>query len=175
MQAEIPAAVLQVLGLGCRRSWLRYGTGSQGRPAFRPESEQSRAQRTSGPSRSRRSARHGTGGWSSAMRRASASSTRRPRSPDAPVFEDELRLLLRDDYSLEHRRKVLPYKNPADFEAVVDGLRKAGLVAGARRTCRNARPANPLYDPNLEMARLLSKAATCAYSSLASAVSARPL
>ena len=31
-------------------------------------------------------------------------------------------------YSLEHRRKVLPYKNPADFEAVVDGLRKAGVV-----------------------------------------------
>jgi adenylate cyclase len=31
-------------------------------------------------------------------------------------------------YSLEHRRKVLPYKNPADFETVVDGLRKAGLV-----------------------------------------------
>ena len=33
------------------------------------------------------------------------------------------------DYSLEHRRKVLPYKNPHDFECVVDGLRKAGLVA----------------------------------------------
>jgi adenylate cyclase len=32
------------------------------------------------------------------------------------------------DYSLEHRRKVLPYKNPSDFELVVDGLRKAGLV-----------------------------------------------
>jgi adenylate cyclase len=31
-------------------------------------------------------------------------------------------------YSLEHRRKVLAYKNPADFETVVDGLRKAGLV-----------------------------------------------
>ena len=31
-------------------------------------------------------------------------------------------------YSLEHRRTVLPYKNPADFETVVDGLRKAGLV-----------------------------------------------
>ena len=32
------------------------------------------------------------------------------------------------NYSLEYRRKVLPYKNPADFELVVDGLRKAGLV-----------------------------------------------
>jgi TolB-like protein/class 3 adenylate cyclase len=32
------------------------------------------------------------------------------------------------DYSIEHRREVLPYKNPGDFEAVVDGLRKAGLV-----------------------------------------------
>jgi adenylate cyclase len=31
-------------------------------------------------------------------------------------------------YSLEHRRKVLPYKNPEDFEAVVRGLRKAGVV-----------------------------------------------
>jgi adenylate cyclase len=31
-------------------------------------------------------------------------------------------------YSLDHRRKVLPYKNPGDFEPVVDGLRKAGLV-----------------------------------------------
>ena len=32
------------------------------------------------------------------------------------------------DYSLEHRRKVLPCKNPADFENVVEGLRKAGVV-----------------------------------------------
>ena len=31
------------------------------------------------------------------------------------------------DYSLEHRRKVLPYKNPSDFELVVEGLRKAGI------------------------------------------------
>ncbi len=31
-------------------------------------------------------------------------------------------------YSLEHRRKVLPYKNPAHFEQMVDGLRKAGVV-----------------------------------------------
>ena len=37
-------------------------------------------------------------------------------------------LRVNPDYSLEHRRKVLPYKNPADFESVVDGLRKAGLV-----------------------------------------------
>ena len=33
------------------------------------------------------------------------------------------------DYSLAHRRRVLPYKDPADFERVVDGLRKAGLPA----------------------------------------------
>ncbi|NNU48398.1 adenylate/guanylate cyclase domain-containing protein [Rhizobium sp. WYCCWR 11279] len=33
------------------------------------------------------------------------------------------------DYSLEHRRKVLPYKNPADFERIVDGLRQAGLTS----------------------------------------------
>ena len=31
------------------------------------------------------------------------------------------------DYSIEQRRKVLPYKNPDDFERVVEGLRKAGL------------------------------------------------
>jgi adenylate cyclase len=30
-------------------------------------------------------------------------------------------------YSLEQRRNVLPYKNPEDFERVVEGLRKAGL------------------------------------------------
>jgi len=30
-------------------------------------------------------------------------------------------------YSLEHRRSVLPYKDPADFDGVVEGLRKAGL------------------------------------------------
>jgi hypothetical protein len=28
-------------------------------------------------------------------------------------------------YSLERRRKVLPYKNPDDFERIVEGLRKA--------------------------------------------------
>jgi adenylate cyclase len=30
-------------------------------------------------------------------------------------------------YSLEHRRKVTPYKSPQDFERIVEGLRKAGL------------------------------------------------
>jgi len=37
-------------------------------------------------------------------------------------------LRVNPDFSLDYRRKVLPYKNPADFEAVVDGLRKAGVV-----------------------------------------------
>ena len=37
-------------------------------------------------------------------------------------------LRVNPDYSLEYRRKVLPYKNPADFELMVDGLRKAGIV-----------------------------------------------
>jgi TolB-like protein/Tfp pilus assembly protein PilF len=32
------------------------------------------------------------------------------------------------EYSLEHRRKTLPYKNPADLEHIVDGLRQAGIV-----------------------------------------------
>jgi adenylate cyclase len=31
------------------------------------------------------------------------------------------------DYAIEERRRMLPYKNPADFEPVVEGLRKAGI------------------------------------------------
>jgi adenylate cyclase len=32
-------------------------------------------------------------------------------------------------YSLEHRQRVLPYKYPADFDRIAEGLRKAGLPA----------------------------------------------
>jgi adenylate cyclase len=37
-------------------------------------------------------------------------------------------LRVNPDFSLDYRRKVLPYKNPEDFELMVGGLRKAGLV-----------------------------------------------
>lgn len=37
-------------------------------------------------------------------------------------------LRINPDYSLEHKRKVLPYKSPEDFERIVDGLRKAGVI-----------------------------------------------
>jgi adenylate cyclase len=37
-------------------------------------------------------------------------------------------LRINPNYSVEHRRKVLPYKTPADFELFVDGLRKVGLT-----------------------------------------------
>ncbi len=30
-------------------------------------------------------------------------------------------------FSLEHRRRILPYRNPADFDKIVEGLRKAGI------------------------------------------------
>ena len=36
-------------------------------------------------------------------------------------------LRVNPDYSLEHRRQILPYKDPRDFDRLVEGLRKAGL------------------------------------------------
>jgi adenylate cyclase len=37
-------------------------------------------------------------------------------------------LRINPDYSIEHRRQILPYKDPADFERVVEGLRIAGIA-----------------------------------------------
>jgi adenylate cyclase len=37
-------------------------------------------------------------------------------------------LTINPDYSLEFKRRLLPYKNPAEFEDFVEGLRKAGLA-----------------------------------------------
>ncbi len=37
-------------------------------------------------------------------------------------------LNINPSYSLEHKRHVLPYKNPADFESFAEGLRAASLV-----------------------------------------------
>tara|TARA_B100000029_G_C16760298_1_gene661553 strand:+ start:265 stop:447 length:183 start_codon:yes stop_codon:yes gene_type:complete len=31
------------------------------------------------------------------------------------------------EFSIERRRRILPFKNPADFERRVEGLRKSGL------------------------------------------------
>ena len=44
-----------------------------------------------------------------------------PTERDGEVFE------INPEYSLEYRRQILPYKNPTDFDKIIDGLRKAGL------------------------------------------------
>ncbi len=36
-------------------------------------------------------------------------------------------LRINPEYSLEHRRRVLPFKDPGSFERIVEGLRKAGI------------------------------------------------
>lgn len=47
--------------------------------------------------------------------------------PEAACAEWREALRINPAYSLENRRRILPYKDPRDFERVVDGLRKAGL------------------------------------------------
>ena len=38
-------------------------------------------------------------------------------------------MAINPDYSFAEKRKILPYKNPADRERIAKGLRKAGLKA----------------------------------------------
>ena len=47
--------------------------------------------------------------------------------PDAKIAWEKLREV-NPDYSIEQKATILPYKNPADWNRVVDGLRKAGVT-----------------------------------------------
>ena len=49
---------------------------------------------------------------------------------DTQAARDAWAALLRinPDYSIERRRRILPYKNPADFDRFVEGLEKAGIA-----------------------------------------------
>ena len=49
---------------------------------------------------------------------------------DASRAEWSEALRINPKYSLEHRRGILPYKNLADLDQILEGLRKAGLVEG---------------------------------------------
>jgi tetratricopeptide (TPR) repeat protein len=56
-------------------------------------------------------------------------------------WEEALRI--NPAYSLEHRRRILPYADPADFERVIDGLRKARLFAPSSCAGMAGRKADP--------------------------------
>jgi len=47
---------------------------------------------------------------------------------DKARIEWEAALRYNPSYSIEQKRKMLPYQNPEDFEQIIDGLRKAGLL-----------------------------------------------
>ncbi len=46
---------------------------------------------------------------------------------DKSLAEWQEALRINPHYSIEHKRTVLPYSNPSDFDLIVDGLRKAGI------------------------------------------------
>ena len=48
--------------------------------------------------------------------------------PDESRQAWEQALQLNPSFSIERRRRVLPFRNPEDFESRVEGLRKAGLI-----------------------------------------------
>jgi TolB-like protein/tetratricopeptide (TPR) repeat protein len=48
--------------------------------------------------------------------------------PDHARAEWQEALRINPSYSLEHRRRILPYKDPGEFEHVVEGLRNAGIA-----------------------------------------------
>ena len=48
------------------------------------------------------------------------------------------------NFSIERQRRILPYKNPDDFERRVEGMRKAGLtVQGVYRVLDVMSPDGP--------------------------------
>jgi tetratricopeptide (TPR) repeat protein len=47
----------------------------------------------------------------------------------------EKALRINPDFSVERRRRVLPFRNPEDFDRRVEGLRKAGLTGSDLGLC----------------------------------------
>ena len=48
--------------------------------------------------------------------------------PEACKSAWEQALRVNPDFSMERRRRVLPFRNPQDFERRVEGLRKGGVM-----------------------------------------------
>ena len=47
---------------------------------------------------------------------------------DKSRIEWDAALDINPGYSIEQKRQMLPYQNPADFEHIVEGLAKSGLL-----------------------------------------------